>query len=194
MTPPPEPKGRLAYVMGPSGAGKDTLIAYARAYIDPASVAFAHRYITRPAEAGGENHVTLSEAEFAARRDAGLFALSWTSHGFSYGIGSEIDLWLARGLVVVVSGARTAWPQAKARYPDLRGVMIDAPVEVRAERLAARRREDEAAIRARLAREVAVPPEDRMPWLDNSGPVAIAGEMLLRLLNAMQQEEPAAGA
>ncbi len=180
-------KGRLAYVMGPSGAGKDTLIAYARAYLDPATFAFAHRYITRPADAGGENHVMLSKAEFAARRSADLFALSWTSHGLYYGIGVEIDQWLARGLVVVASGARSAWAQAKARYPDLLGIMIDAPLDVRAQRLATRRREDEAAIRARLAREVALPPEQDLRLLDNSGPVAVAGERLVKLLDELRQ-------
>ena len=80
-------QGRLIAVMGPSGAGKDALIAYARAKSDPAQVIVAHRYITRPAGAGGENHVALSAAEFAARRAAGLFALAWESHGLAYGVG-----------------------------------------------------------------------------------------------------------
>lgn len=170
--------------MGPSGAGKDTLIAYARARANPAAVAFAHRYITRPADAGGENHVMLSEAEFAARRAAGLFALSWQSHGFSYGIGIEIEPWLERGLVVLVSGSRAAWPQAKARYPDLLGIYVDAPVELRARRLAARGREAEPAIRARLEREVSLPPDDGLCRLGNSGTVAEAGDALLAFLQA----------
>jgi ribose 1,5-bisphosphokinase len=185
MTASAERKGRLAYVMGPSGAGKDTLMAYARARVDPAAVVFAHRYITRPAAAGGENHVMLSAAEFAARHDAGLFVLSWNSHGFWYGIGAEVELWLVRGLVVVVSGSRAAWPQAKTLYPDLLGIVVDAPIELRAGRLAARSREDEAAIRARLAREVPLPADDAVHWLDNSGPIAIAGESMVRLLRAV---------
>jgi ribose 1,5-bisphosphokinase len=182
MIPAPDRAGRLVYVMGPSGAGKDTLIAYARERVDPARVVFAHRYITRAANAGGENHVALSEAEFRSRFAAGLFALSWESHGFSYGIGVEIELWEARGLVVVVSAARAAWSKAKLRYPHAIGVLVDAPVKLRAERLAQRGRENETAIRERLEQDVGLPPDEGVRWLDNSGVIASAGEAFLRIV------------
>jgi ribose 1,5-bisphosphokinase len=175
--------GRLVAIMGPSGAGKDTLIAYARATCDPACVLFAHRYITRPAGSGGENHVALSVAEFAARRQAGLFALSWESHGLSYGIGSELDLWLAGGFTVVANIARAAWGDAARRYPGLIGVLVTAAPEVLAQRLSARGREDQAAIAERLARDVALPADPAIHALDNSGEISIAGETLLRLLS-----------
>ncbi|MGO8917970.1 MAG: phosphonate metabolism protein/1,5-bisphosphokinase (PRPP-forming) PhnN [Stellaceae bacterium] len=176
--------GRLVCVMGPSGAGKDTLIAYARARCDPAQLIFAHRYITRPAESSGENHVALSPAEFAARQAAGLFALSWQSHGLDYGIGAELDLWLGRGLTVVANIARAAWTDARRRYPGLAGVLVTAAPEILAQRLAARGREDQAAIAERLAREVALPADTTIHRLDNSGDLAVAGEALLRLLAA----------
>src|SRR5690349_12136372 len=67
----------LVYVMGPSGAGKDTLLRYAREQLASEPVAFAHRYITRPATAGDENHVALSVPEFRARKQHGLFAMDW---------------------------------------------------------------------------------------------------------------------
>ena len=81
----------LYYVIGPSGAGKDSVLGWLRTHL-PADgrVLFAHRYITRPATAGGENHVELSVAEFALRRDAGLFCLHWASHGLHYGVGREV--------------------------------------------------------------------------------------------------------
>lgn len=174
--------GRLVCVMGPSGAGKDTLIAYARARSDPTRVLFAHRYITRPTEAGGENHVALTAAEFAARRAAGLFALAWESHGYAYGIGSELDLWLAAGFTVVANIARAAWSDAARRYPGLSGVLVTAAPAVLAERLAARGREDAAAIAERLKREVTLPEDPAIHRLDNSGDLAVAGEALLRLI------------
>jgi ribose 1,5-bisphosphokinase len=174
--------GRLVCVMGPSGAGKDTLIAYARARCDPARVLFAHRYITRPAGSGGENHVALSSEEFAARKAASLFALSWQSHGYFYGIGVELDLWLGHGLTVVANIARAAWGEAQARYPGLQGVLVTAAPDILAERLAARGREDDAAIAERLAREIALPADATIHRIDNSGDVAVAGEALLRLL------------
>lgn len=185
MTAPTDPRTSLVYVMGPSGAGKDTLIAYARSRVDPARIVFAHRYITRPADGSGENHVALSAAEFAARRAAGLFALSWESHGFAYALGAELDLWRERGAIVVASGARGAWPQAVQRYPDALGVLVDAPAEIRAQRLAARSREDEAAIRGRLLREVPLSEQaERVLRLHNSGPIARAGDAFVRLLVA----------
>jgi len=176
--------GRLVCVMGPSGAGKDTLIAYARARTDPARVLYAHRYVTRPAEAGGENHVAVSPAEFAARRAAGLFALAWESHGLGYGIGTELDLWLARGFTVVANLARAAWSDARQRYPDAAGVLVTARPEILAERLAARGREDQAAIAERLARAVDLPDDPAIHRIDNSGDLAVAGDALLRLVTA----------
>ena len=81
---------RLFYVIGASGAGKDTLINYARTKINGLQpVIFAHRYITRPPFTGNENHISLSSEEFQSRIKANLFALYWESHGNFYGIGHE---------------------------------------------------------------------------------------------------------
>ena len=64
----------LFLVVGPSGAGKDTLLDGARAALatDDRFV-FARRAITRPAEAGGEIYDAITGEEFARRRDAGGF-------------------------------------------------------------------------------------------------------------------------
>lgn len=175
-------QGRLIAVMGPSGAGKDALIAYARAKSDPAQVIVAHRYITRPPDAGGENHVALSAAEFAARRAAGLFALAWESHGLAYGVGVEIDLWIARGFTVLANIARAAWEDAVRRYPALVGVLVTATPQVLAERLNQRGREEAHDIAERLAREVALAEHPALRRIDNSGALEAAGEALLRLV------------
>lgn len=101
-------RGNLIYLIGPSGVGKDSLIAYARGRLDGTSrLLFAHRYITRPVTAGHENYVALSDGEFELRRGYGLFLLDWAAHGYSYGIGSEVEQWLERGLSVLVNGSRT---------------------------------------------------------------------------------------
>lgn len=94
--------------MGPSGAGKDSLLGYARERLAGQPLVFAHRHITRPATAGSENHVALSEAEFALREAHGRFAPSWRRNGLAYGLGCEVTDWLAAGLVVVVNGSRAA--------------------------------------------------------------------------------------
>src|SRR5690606_30537832 len=57
----------IAYVMGPSGAGKDTLLALARQALEGGTILFAHRFVTRDAAAGHENFIGLSAREFEAR-------------------------------------------------------------------------------------------------------------------------------
>jgi ribose 1,5-bisphosphokinase len=83
--------------MGPSGVGKGSVLGWVREHGVPLGVVCAHRYITRPALAGDANHVVLSEQEFAAREQRGLFVLTWTAHGWRYGIGREIEHWMNRG-------------------------------------------------------------------------------------------------
>lgn len=176
--------GRFFYLIGASGVGKDSLIAYARDHVGDAPLIFAHRYITRPAEATGEQHVPLSEAEFARRRDAGLFALHWTGNGLHYGIGIEVDSWLARGLDVVANGSRAHLEPADRRFPGLHPILVEAPPERIAQRLAARGRESADEIAARIARahRLARPTHPRLRVICNDGPLADAGEALLGLL------------
>ena len=75
--------GRLFVVVGPSGAGKDTLLAGAVA-AEP-RLHWARRVITRPSSAGGEPFEGVDETEFAARLGRGEFALHW--QGRPYGGG-----------------------------------------------------------------------------------------------------------
>lgn len=184
--PPTSAKGRLFYVMGPSGAGKDTLLSYARDRLSGSRVIFAHRYITREAGAGGENHVFLSHEEFNIRAELGLFVLQWSSHGLHYGIGIEIEQWMERGFTVVVNGSREYLEHAIARYPSLAAVHIDARPEVLAARLASRGRETLDEVRARLARRVplAIPAQIPLATIDNSGELEEAGQALLEVLAA----------
>ena len=107
MQTPHSAQGQLFYLLGASGAGKDSLIDYARQHVAPTDkILFAHRYITRDAHAGGENHIALSADEFHLRRAHGLFAMSWVSHGLAYGVGIEVTHWLDKGFHVIVNGSR----------------------------------------------------------------------------------------
>jgi phosphonate metabolism protein PhnN/1,5-bisphosphokinase (PRPP-forming) len=147
----------LVAVVGPSGVGKDTLMGLARARLaDDARFVFVRRAITRPAAAGGEDHVAMDDAAFAAEREVGGFALWWEAHGLHYGIPREIEQDMAAGGVVVANLSRGVLAEAAARYR-LRVLVITAPVAVLAARLAARGREDRADIAARLTREATLP-------------------------------------
>ena len=128
-------------------AGKDSVLARARQLLAPdTSVIFAHRYITRPAEASGENHVALSDLEFAMRRTHGLFAFHWQAHGNHYGIGREIHAWRKAGLTVVVSGSREHFQDVAGVDPETYPVLITAPIELPA--IAATRRPRCRAVQA----------------------------------------------
>jgi ribose 1,5-bisphosphokinase len=173
---------KLIYVMGPSGAGKDSLLGYARERVGT-RIMFAHRYITR-AVADGENHIALTHEEFASRLSYGLFAMHWESLGLRYGIGIELDAWLARGMPVVVNGSRQHASSALERYPHAQFVHIDAAPAVLAARLARRGREDARQIEARLARRpaFALPAHANFVRIDNSGLLSEAGVHLLDVL------------
>jgi ribose 1,5-bisphosphokinase len=179
-------KGRLFYVVGASGAGKDSLIQYAREKLGAhGAVVFAHRYITRAPHSRGENHIALSESEFILRERNGLFALAWHSHGHHYGIGIEIDHWLERSLDVVVNGSRGYLAVARARYAELRVVWINAKPQVLAARLQHRGRESGSQIIARLARAArpsVAPPPDAVQ-ISNDGPLEHAGDRLVDVLS-----------
>ena len=174
--------GILYYIMGPSGAGKDTLLDAVRRE-KPEGVIFSHRYITRSRDTGREAHVPLSAEEFALRRDFGLFALAWEAHGTWYCIGLEIDCWLDKGLSVVVNGSRAALDQAQERYPGLEAVYVRADPDLLRRRLLQRGYETREQIENRLARNSDYPPpRTRLTIIDNSGALKQSVERMLDLL------------
>lgn len=176
--------GRLVLVVGPSGAGKDTLIARAKAALaDDPDFVFPRRVVTRPAVAELEDHDTLSEAEFAAHRDAGDFALDWQAHGLSYGLPASLIDDLAAGRTVVVNTSRHVIGLARQRFPTCVVALVTARPEVRAERLSRRGRETAAEVAARLAREGApLPPDIPAEIIDNSGSLDTGVATFLKLL------------
>jgi ribose 1,5-bisphosphokinase len=179
----------LVYVMGPSGAGKDSVLDRARALV-PAGmpVVFAHRYITRPVEAGGENHVALSPAEFALRRDRGMFAFHWQAHGNGYGIGAEVEAWRRAGLTVVVSGSREHYLAMGDGDRDVHPVLITASPSKLIERLARRGREDAGSAAERLQRGTAYDVQtSRLVTIINDGPLDDAAGALVSLLATLQR-------
>ncbi len=172
----------LILVVGPSGAGKDTLMERAREGLaGDARFRFVRREITRAAGAGGEDHIAVSPEVFAARRAAGGYALAWEAHGLGYGIPADIAGDLEAGLVVVANVSRGVLVEASRRFA-ARVLEITAPVEVLARRLASRGRESEADVAARLARAVALPAGLDVVRVVNDGAVEVGVERVLAVL------------
>jgi ribose 1,5-bisphosphokinase len=176
--------GTLVLIVGPSGVGKDALINYCRLRLVLAdSVVFARRAITRPAGDGDEDHEPVSETEFERQAGNGGFTLFWRAHGLGYGVPASIMDDLAAGRTIVVNVSRSVIDEARVRFRPLLVISITAPQEVVAWRLRSRGRETEADIDRRIVRakimEVA---GTDVVSIDNTGPIEIAGEALLRLL------------
>ena len=178
--------GRLICVVGPSGAGKDSVIGYARDHLPPGSpVVFARRTITRPAESGGEDHEAVSEQDFARLLREEEFALHWHANGLSYGIRKELYAWLEAGMTVVMSGSRQHLPDLLAGFPRAEIVHIVAPLQVLRKRLSQRGRERPEQIERRLQRALLFgEPRPGERTIANSGVLATAGEALLSVIAA----------
>ncbi len=178
--------GCMIAVVGPSGAGKDTLMAYAAKLFEGCEdIIFARRVITRDAAAGGEDHDGVSEAEFEALERAGRFAVSWNAHGLRYGIPIETRQAVAQGKLVIANGSRSALARFRQAYPSLVVVNITASLDVLAARLEARGRETREEILGRLERSsLAVTGDYHVVTIDNSGSLEDAGRALVEALNS----------
>jgi phosphonate metabolism protein PhnN/1,5-bisphosphokinase (PRPP-forming) len=173
----------LVLVVGPSGAGKDTLLEGARQILgsDP-RFHFIRRSITRPADQGPERHEPLDEAAFEQRRAAGGFALTWRAHGLLYGVPADITLHLEQGRVVVANVSRTVVAEAATRYR-VRVIEVTAPPDLLARRLAARGREDALDAARRLARSVPMPADISKETVQNDGTIEQGVRRLVAALN-----------
>ena len=178
--------GAMVVVVGPSGAGKDSVMAYAARHFSAQDrVAFVRRVITRPADAGGEVHEPIDAEGFRRRAAEGAFAVSWDAHGLSYGIPRETLDRLAGGVTLIANGSRSALADFAETYPRLKVVLVTARPDVLAARLAARGRESREAIMRRLERtvpEIVIAADTVV--IDNSGPLEEAGEAFVQLLAA----------
>ncbi len=183
--------GLLVYLVGPSGAGKDSLLEAAKNYfvegITPAGypcVHFAKRYITRPSEASNETHIELTPLDFTVRSQKGDFVMEWHRHGLSYGIGREILAFLKQGGMVVMNGSREYAAQAFTRVAPILLVEVTVRPDVLRHRLELRGRENQQAIESRLRQaEINMPEFPHHARIDNSGHLKSAQDAFINLLN-----------
>lgn len=183
--------GGIALIVGPSGAGKDALIEGARARLATDSTFFfAKRIITRPAHAS-EAHIPMADADFISATRRGAFALSWRAHGTGYGIPIEVDNAVRAGRLAIANVSRAIIADTRRRYAKAPVVVIDCPIELRAERLAKRGRERADEILSRLQRTVDTFNSDAMDFsIDNSGPLEIGVTRLISVLRMIATSAP----
>ncbi|CCD84397.1 Ribose 1,5-bisphosphate phosphokinase PhnN [Bradyrhizobium sp. ORS 285] len=174
--------GRLVLVVGPSGAGKDTLLNLARRECaGDDRIVFPQRVVTREASAF-EDNLEMSEVAFREALAAGAFALHWDAHGHCYGVPRKLRDDIAAGRTVVVNVSRTVIPSARRDYAEVVVVNITAPAEVLAERLGKRHRPSDTDIGERLHRTVSNETVTADVTINNVGDPATHGRRLIEVI------------
>lgn len=184
--------GHLVPVVGPSGAGKDSILRDAQvAFSGDDRIVFPRRVVTRKAVAAAEDHDSMTDMAFAHAVAKGDFALWWEAHDNSYGIPATIDSDLARGRTVVFNCSRAALPDVLNHYPMVTAIEVSASPNVLVERIAARGRETREEAMARVARKPGPYPAT-LPVIriDNSGKLEIAVNAFVAALRSLRVISP----
>ncbi len=178
--------GTLVLVVGPSGAGKDTVLRLALERLPKTRFACPQRFVTR-ASGAHEAHHSVSETEFDVLESCGAFALSWRAHGLSYGLPAALTDDLAAGRHVIANVSRAVVVPALRLFPKVQVVQITAPPDLLRARLTARGREREADVDARLTRPLLpdLPPGTAYTEISNAGDPQDAARQLVTLLASL---------
>jgi len=174
--------GRLVLVVGPSGAGKDSVIAGARARcVQEPRIVFPRRIVTRPATAD-EDHISVSHSGFDEALRCDAFALWWQAHGLKYALPSSIDTDIRANRTVVCNTSRGVIEDARVRYRHVTCVLIAARADVLAARLSGRSRDSDGPIEGRIERNAMYADLAADIVIDNSGALEEAANALASLL------------
>jgi ribose 1,5-bisphosphokinase len=181
--------GRLVLVVGPSGAGKDTLLGLAKAACaDDRNIVFPRRVITREASASEENE-EVSIGAFQEALARGDYAMHWEAHGHCYALPRAIDDEIYAGRTIVANVSRTVVGAMRRAYADVAVVSITAPPNILAERVAIRARSSDGGLESRLGRVV----EDASATPDvtivNIGSAEYHARQLVRAIKGEMWEE-----
>ena len=179
---------RLIYVMGPSGAGKDSLLDWLKNKLPPQSpIRFARRTIDRPVQALGEQHESVDSTTFDRLQKEQSFAMHWLANGRQYGVRhGELEP-LQQRQWLLVNGSRAYLPEALRLFGGLTVLHITASPDILRARLLARQRESFDAVEARVQRAVAfsVPTSCRCVNVLNDTSLDEAGAVMLNALSAL---------
>lgn len=176
--------GCWVFVCGPSGAGKDSIIAVAREALAARSdIVFARRIVTRPAQPQSD-HEPATPQEFGRLRSGRGLAWHWQAHGFDYGVPARYAQQVEWGRIVVVNGSREH-ALALVGDPRVHCVLLRAPADLLAARLQQRGRDAPVAIAERLSRNARLVDLEADLVIDNDGLPETAAALLRRHLEAL---------
>jgi len=181
--------GRLILVVGPSGAGKDTLLGLAKAACaDDGNIVFPRRLITRQASVSEDNdEVSAGTFEAALARDE--YAMHWDAHGHRYALSRAIDDDIRSGHTVVANVSRTVIATMRRAYASVLVVSITAPPNVLAERIAMRARGSDGKIEQRLHRTVDEASAVPDVTIVNTGSVDYHARQLVRIIKGERWDD-----
>jgi phosphonate metabolism protein PhnN/1,5-bisphosphokinase (PRPP-forming) len=179
--------GAIVLVVGPSGAGKDTLLRFAKAHFaGNEAVAFPRRLITRGPDAH-EDHDCIDAESLRSKVKSGDVALAWAAHGLDYAVPRSADAAIAAGKVVVANVSRRIIPTALEKYARVVVVFVTAPAHVLAERLQRRGRESSEDVAQRLDRAAGdeLPQAPEVWVIQNVGDAAAVARQLTDLIDEL---------
>ena len=174
--------------LGPSGAGKDTLLMAAQKLLaSHKNVVFVKRHITRDPSKITDLEIAVTSTEFDEFHKAGEYALNWQAHDTKYAIRhAELNAELAAGKRCVLNVSRTQIPIVLERYSERCEVYvlnITATPETLRARLQDRGRESAESVEQRLARALQdVPTGEFVITVLNEGTIEAGAERVARAL------------
>lgn len=183
----PNGVGRLVLVVGPSGAGKDSVLRGAASTLSgDARYFFPRRLITREADTNSEDHDTITEADYRARIGTKAFMLHWEAHGLCYAIPRSVEDEIKAGRIASINVSRNILHETAASFPGLIVVEISADPEIRISRIQSRGREEKSDAVARALRETAqLPSQIAKFYIENNGTVEQAIAQFVTILEGL---------
>lgn len=177
--------GKFFAVVGPSGAGKDSLMDGARLALPDTQYVFAKRVVTRPPGQVGETYDSCTVEDFLKLERAGEFLITWKAHGLHYGLRQNLVAEQARGKHIIANCSRQSIKELAETVSNLIVLSVQASPTVLAQRLHHRGRETAKEIERRLQRETpAFPDSIKVRHIDNNGTLAQGQQ---NFINALQQ-------
>ena len=197
--------GWFVAIVGPSGAGKDTIInAVHQALKNNPEFLFVRRTITRKAginsfndhddtsqNIGNEDNIGVSLEQFLELSEKASFSLQWFAHGIHYALPIGIVDEVHKGKIVIANVSRAELEHAKELFGKVFVIEINAPIGILKERLISRKREKITDIEERLERAnipIHLPKGAKYCYIDNSGNINSAVDKVLSILQKLSSE------